>query len=100
MTRGRVSKQTLADDTPGNSTDNPTYQFAYTTDSGGRIAQTDVTDPRGHVRRVTFNTDGYSLTDTSALGTSVQQGISYERQTGTNLDNVCLQLRGSADLRN
>ena len=81
---GRVIKQTLADDTPAISTDNPTYVFAYTTDSGGRVIQTDVTDPRGHVRRVTFGTNGYSLTDTAAFGTSVQQGFSFEREAGTN----------------
>ena len=82
---GRVSKQTLADDTPLVTTDNPTYLFAYTVDSGGRIIQTDVTDPRGNVRRVTFNTAGHPLTDTSALGTPDQQQVSLERQTGTNL---------------
>jgi RHS repeat-associated protein len=84
-TSGRVIKQTLADDTPANSTDNPTYLFNYTTDSGGRIVQTDVTDPRGHVRRVTFDTTGYSLTDTSAVGTPEQQSVSFEREAGTNL---------------
>ena len=84
-TSGRVIKQTLADDTPANSTDNPTFLFNYTTDSGGRIVQTDVTDPRGHVRRVTFATNGYSLTDTAAFGTPEQQGVSLEREAGTNL---------------
>jgi len=83
-TSGRVIKQTLADDTPANSTDNPTYLFAYTTDSGGRIVQTDVTDPRGHVRRVTFATNGYALTDTSAFGTPEQRSVSIEREAGTN----------------
>jgi RHS repeat-associated protein len=82
---GRVTKQTLADDTPAISTDNPTYLFNYTTDSGGRVVQTDVTDPRGHVRRVTFDTTGYRLTDTSAVGTSDQRSFSYEREAGTNL---------------
>ncbi|HKR22728.1 MAG TPA: RHS repeat-associated core domain-containing protein, partial [Pyrinomonadaceae bacterium] len=66
----------------------------YTTDSGGRITQTDVTDPRGYVRRVTFNIDGYSLTDTSALGTSVEQGISLERQTGTNFVTALIDAMG------
>ena len=82
---GRVSKQTLADDTPLVTTDNPTYLFAYTVDAGGRIIQTDITDPQGHVRRVTFNTAGHPLTDTSALGRPEQQQVSIERQTGTNL---------------
>lgn len=83
-TSGRVTKQTLADDTPATSTDNPTYQFSYTTDSAGRVVQTDVTDPRGHIRRVTFGTNGYCLTDTGAFGTSEEQTVSYEREAGTN----------------
>ena len=74
---GRVSKQTLAD--------NSTYLFAYTLDSNGKVTQTDVTNPRAYVRRVTFNSSGATLTDTYAFGTSLQQGITYERQAGTNL---------------
>ena len=35
------------------------YSFAYTTDGGGNITQTDVTDPRGHVERLAFNADHY-----------------------------------------
>ena len=93
-TNGRVNKQTLADDTPGNPNDNPTYQFAYTTDSGGRIVQTDITDPRGYVRHVTFNTDGHSLTNTSAFGTALQQGVSLERQTGSNLLTAFIDAMG------
>ena len=83
-TSNRVIKQSLADDTPAITTDNPTYQFAYTTDSGGRIVQTDVTDPRGNIRRVTFSSVGFRLTDTLAFGTPEQQSVSYERQSGTN----------------
>jgi RHS repeat-associated protein len=82
---GRVLKQTLADDTPGTTTDNPTYQFAYATNSGGKVTQTDVTDPRGNVRRVTFNDRGYSLTDTLAVGKPEQQTYSVERQAETNI---------------
>lgn len=84
-TSGRVIKQTLPDDTPANSADNPTYVFAYTTDSGGRIVQTDVTDPRGYKRRVTFGPHGYVLSDTFAFGTSEQKTVSFEREGGTNL---------------
>jgi len=83
-TSGRVVKQTLADNTPAISTDNPTYFFAYTTDSGGRVIQTDVTDPRGYIRRATFGTNGYRLTDTFALGTPQQRTVSFEREAGTN----------------
>ena len=83
---GRVRKQTQADGT--------TYQFAYTncgtppyTDcsNGLKIRQTDVTNPRGLQRRVVFNTSGYSVSDTAAVGTTEQQSYTIERQAGTNL---------------
>jgi RHS repeat-associated protein len=81
----RVIKQTLPDDTPGSTTDNPTYQFAYTLGPNGKVTQTDVTDPRGYVRRVTFNADGYTLTDRYAVGTPDEQSLTDTLQTGTNL---------------
>ena len=73
---GRVILQTQADST--------TYQFAYTL-KAGRVVQTDVTDPRGFVRRLTFNGSGYTLTDTRAHGTPDAQTTAYERQAGTSL---------------
>jgi len=75
-TSGRVTQQTQAD--------NSTYQFSYTS-SGGVITQTDMTDPRGKVRRLTFNSAGYASTDIFALGAPEQQTISYALQAGTNL---------------
>lgn len=74
---GKVTRQTQADGT--------TYQFAYTLGAGGKVTQTDVTDPRGFVRRVTFNGDGYIMTDTRAFGTPLARAIAYERQLGSNL---------------
>jgi len=81
---GRIFKQTLANA--------GIYQFAYTLDVAGNVTQTDVTDPRGFVRRVTFTpvgagstTGGYVLTDTYALGKPEQQTYTYEREMGTNL---------------
>lgn len=74
--KGRVVKQTQADAT--------TYHFAYT-EVGVKIVQTDVTDPRGNLRRVTFNSEGYVLKDTRAVGKPEQQSVTYERQTVTNL---------------
>jgi RHS repeat-associated protein len=74
---GRVIKQTQADSS--------TYLFAYTLDAAGKVTQTNVTDTRGNVRRVTFNAAGYTLTDTYALGKPEQQTATYERQAGTNL---------------
>ncbi|WP_447980244.1 RHS repeat-associated core domain-containing protein [Candidatus Nitrospira bockiana] len=76
-TNDRVITQTQADNT--------TYQFTYTLDGNGKVTQTDVTDPRGYVRRVTFNAAGYTVTDTRALGQPEQQGTTYAWQTGTNL---------------
>ncbi len=73
----RIIKQTLAD---GN-----TYQFAYTLDANGNITQTNVTDQRGNVRQVTFNSAGYVLTDTRALGKPEQQTFTYNVQTGSSL---------------
>jgi YD repeat-containing protein len=61
------------------------YQFAYTLGTGGVVTQTDVTDPRGIVRRVTFDAALGPLTDTRALGTAEQQTTTYEWQANTNL---------------
>jgi len=74
---GRVFRQTQADTS--------VYQFAYTVDGSGKVTQTDVTDPRGKIRRVTMNTDGQIVTDTRALGLSEEQVTTYELQAGTNL---------------
>jgi RHS repeat-associated protein len=75
--QGRVIRQTQADGT--------FYQLAYTVDGQGKVTQTDVTDPKGNVRRVTFNAAGYSVTDTRAYGTAVAQTTTYSRDAVTNL---------------
>ncbi|HMH49282.1 MAG TPA: kelch repeat-containing protein [Candidatus Acidoferrum sp.] len=75
---GRVTRQTLADPTA-------TYQFAYTTDSGGHVTQTEVTDPRGMLRRVTFNLNGYTATDTRAVGQPEAQTTTFGWDTTKNL---------------
>ena len=72
---GRVFRQTLADSN--------TFQYSYTV-SSGKVTQTDVTDPRTYVRRVMFNAAGYGLTDTAALGQSIAQAVSYERDPLSN----------------
>ena len=64
--------------------DGSTYQFAYTLDSNGKVTRTDVTDPRGYVRRVEFNAGGYLTKETRALGTSVEQVTTYTRDSSTN----------------
>jgi RHS repeat-associated protein len=77
-TNGRVTSQTLADT-------NTTYQFSYTVDGSGNITQTDVTDPRGNVERLAFNSDHYIISDTQAYGTSLARTTTTTRQTGSNL---------------
>lgn len=77
---GRVKKQTQADGS--------TYQFAYTLSTDPNtphlVVQTDVTNPRGIIRRVTFNEKGRWLTDTHAVGKPEVQTISVVRQAVTN----------------
>ena len=73
---GRVSVQTLADST--------TYQFAYTLDGSGKVAQVDVTNPRGYVTRTVFNSGRYPTSVTEAYGTSLARTTTITRQTGTN----------------
>jgi hypothetical protein len=60
----KVIKQTLVD--------GGIYLFNYTM-NGSSVTQTDVTDPRLNVRRVTFNSTGQILTDTRALGKPEEQ---------------------------
>ena len=48
------------------------YLFDYTT-SGDRITRTDLTDPEGHQRRVTFDANGHVATDTVGFGTPQAQ---------------------------
>jgi RHS repeat-associated protein len=83
----RVIKQVHAD--------SGTYQFNYITDPLSNVIETDMTDPRGNIRKVTFNqppiyTDGYSTggsptTDTLASGTSISQATNYQYDPGSYL---------------
>jgi YD repeat-containing protein len=67
---GPVDLQTQADST--------TFQMAYTLDAQGRVEQADLTDPRGQVRRVTFDAaTGHLLTDTAAYGTSLARTTTW-----------------------
>jgi YD repeat-containing protein len=74
---GRVVRQTQADNT--------TYEMAYTLDGSGRVAQADLTNPRGQAERLTFNTSGYVTTHVQAVGTSLERTTTFTRQSGTNL---------------
>lgn len=76
-TNGLVTQQTLVDGS--------TYKFSYAVDGDGNVTQATVTDPRGYVRQVDFNDDGYMSSDTRAKGSHEQQTVNYNRQPGTGL---------------
>jgi len=60
-TNQRVQTQTLADGTSK-------CTFAYTVGTKGSVTRTDITDPNGFVRRVSFNADGWISSETFANG--------------------------------
>ena len=78
-TNQRVQTQTLADGTS-------TYTFAYTL-TNGSVTKTDITDPNGSVRSVSFNADGWISSETLAQGKTYAQTFTYDRQSGTGLLN-------------
>jgi YD repeat-containing protein len=63
--------------------DTGVYHFAYTV-ANGKSTQTNVTDPRGFIRRVTFNADGYTLSETRAYGQPEAQTSSSDRPSTNN----------------
>jgi RHS repeat-associated protein len=73
----RVVRQTYADGTSN--------QFAYTLAASGAVSQTDVTDERGGVTRLTFNAAGGLLSVTTAAGLPEQQTATVERDPVTGL---------------
>lgn len=52
------------------------------------VAQVDVTDPRGYVRRVAFGSAGYMTSDTRALGQPEQQTVTYSYYADNTLQSV------------
>ncbi|MFG2044866.1 polymorphic toxin-type HINT domain-containing protein [Dactylosporangium sp. NPDC048998] len=83
---GRVQQQTLAN--------GGTYQLAYTTDASGKVTETRLTDPLGHVRRVQFNSAGFATSDTSAYGTANAQTTQITRNSTTNLPTTIVDSLG------
>ena len=53
-----------------------------------------MTDPRGNVRRVTFNALGYIATDTYASGTTLAQAVTYERNATSGLRSAAVDNLG------
>ncbi|HKT05465.1 MAG TPA: DUF6531 domain-containing protein, partial [Rugosimonospora sp.] len=83
---GRIATQTQAD--------GGVYRFAYTVDGTGLVTATSATDPKGVVRKVTFNTAGYTVSDTAAAGTSLQQTTTLTRDATSNLVTAVLDPAG------
>jgi RHS repeat-associated protein len=73
----RVAKQTLGD--------GGVFHFAYTLAGSGEVEATTVTDPRGIERKLTFNTEGATTSETKALGSSIEAKTTYEREPGSGL---------------
>jgi RHS repeat-associated protein len=61
------------------------YKFAYKLNSSAGVVETRVTNPLGAIRTLTFNANGYTVTDVRAGGESVQQTTSYQWNIKTNL---------------
>jgi RHS repeat-associated protein len=74
---GRVSQQTQAN--------TGVFGFDYTLNGSGKVTQTDITDPEGHVTRTTFNGDGYLVGQIEAYGTSLARTTAITRASGSNL---------------
>ncbi|MBE1161502.1 RHS repeat-associated core domain-containing protein [Dyella acidiphila] len=77
---GRVTKQTLADNTY--------YQFGYTTNSSNVVTATTVTDPNGNQEQVVFDPISHDpSSDTYAYGTPLAQTMTYNREASGLIDS-------------
>src|SRR5579864_1924051 len=65
--------------------DNRNSLFSYTTDQNGNVTQSSVTDPRGIVENLSFDSGGFLLSDTFAVGKPEQQTFTYTRDPVTEL---------------
>jgi RHS repeat-associated protein len=72
---GRVSKQKMAN--------GGIFEFNYALNGEGNVESTTITEPRENIRKITFNTEGYSTSETQALGSSIEQKTTFERQANT-----------------
>ncbi|MFF4160310.1 RHS repeat-associated core domain-containing protein [Streptomyces sp. NPDC001678] len=77
---GRLKKQTLAE--------GATYSFDYAKNPAGKITATDVKQPSGAVRRVTFDSDGFGTSDTAAYGSPLARKTVFERGPNHRVDAV------------
>jgi len=83
---GRVIRQVLSD--------GRIFKLDYVLDDHSRIIQTIIQDPDGSRRRVTFNAQGYTLTDTMNFGLPTERMISYQRESpGNRVVTVSIRCR-------
>src|SRR5262249_46909197 len=69
--------------------------FTYSV-TNGKSTLTEVTDPRGFKRRVTFNADGYTIADRRAVGQPEEQGDTSDRPTQSNFVTTYTNSHGDA----
>jgi RHS repeat-associated protein len=72
---GRVDTQTV---------NGGSYAFSYTL-TAGKVTQTQVTDPLGHIRKVSYDAAGYLVSDTGAFGTPAAQTLTVTRDPTTHI---------------
>ncbi|MGH9828496.1 MAG: DUF6531 domain-containing protein, partial [Blastocatellia bacterium] len=63
------------------------YNFSYLLDGNGNVTEADMTDPIGSSCNLTFDSNGYSLSDTWAVGKPEQQATTYNHASSTELLN-------------
>ena len=74
------------------------WKFDYTEEQG-KVVQVDVINPDGVHRRVGFNGEGYSLSDTIAPGQPNEEATTYERTTGNVVTRLTVTCRAPIGIR-
>jgi YD repeat-containing protein len=74
----------VLDDLGGTQTRRDVFKFAYTVDGTGRITATEVERPTGR-RTVTFNQQGYRLTDSEKVAGGAETRTAFDRNDASNV---------------
>ncbi|SCL34140.1 RHS repeat-associated core domain-containing protein [Micromonospora pallida] len=83
---GRVASQVMPNGV--------TYQFAYTTDTNGRITKTTVTEPDGTLRSTSFDANRRVVAETSMVGTAQERTATTVRDAATGLPTALVDPHG------
>jgi RHS repeat-associated protein len=75
--------------------DGSIYTFNYILDTSGNVSETDVIDPLGRTKKITFNANGYPTTATLAAGLPEQQTTTMSWDTSTNLLQYSIDQAGN-----